>query len=288
MTVSVTAATSWTSWSADPALLWIAGVAVLYWVGGREPSQPSDGWRSVSFAVGLAVLVVALASPIHGLAGELLWVHMAQHVLLLLVAPPLLALARPWNRIWHGLPLDLRRQVAGAVLRGGPEAPLRRAARAIGSPVASFLLFNLTLLAWHLPFAYEATLHSPVAHAAEHAMFFGAGLLFWTRVIDSPPWRSPLGALGRAAYAGVALVVTWVFAVFLAIAPDPLYATYAAEATRPGGISALADQRIAAGIMWVPGSIPLTIAVLVMLSRWLEPRGRTESARTRAAVARGS
>jgi putative membrane protein len=278
------AETTWTSWSADPALLWVAAVAVLYGVGGRSSSQRDTGWHVASFAAGLTVLVVALASPIHELAGELLWVHMVQHVLVLLAAPPLLALARPWNRIWHGLPLGLRREVAGAVMRGGPEAPLRRAARAVGTPLASLLLFNVTVLAWHLPFAYEATLNSPVAHAVEHVTFFGAGLLFWTRVIDSPPWHSPLDAPGRAIYAGVALVVTWIFAVGLAIAPEPLYSTYADEVTRPGGISAIADQRIAAGVMWVPGSIPLTIAVLAMLSQWLAP-GRAETARPRAAGA---
>jgi cytochrome c oxidase assembly factor CtaG len=268
-----------TSWSADPALLWVAAVAVLYWLGGRNPSQQGSLLRVASFASGLVVLVIALASPVHALAEQLLWVHMTQHVLVLMVAPPLLALARPWNRIWHGLPLSLRRRVAGAVMRGGPTAPLRRTARALGDPVVSWLLFNVTLLAWHLPFAYEATLTSPVAHAAEHAMFFGTGLLFWTRLIDSPPMRSRLGAFGRATYAGLALVATWLFAVVLTIVPEPLYAAYAAEAATRDGLSALSDQRIAAGVMLVPGSIPLTIAVLAMLSRWLEPR---------AAMARGS
>ena len=276
------AATASTSWTADPALVWIAAVAVLYRLGGRGCSRSAEPWRSVSFAAGLTVLVIALASPIHELADRLLWVHMVQHVLVLLVAPPLLALARPWNRIWHGLPLDWRRRVAGAVLRGGPTAPLRRAARGIGSPVASWSLFNVTLVGWHLPFAYDATLHSPLAHGLEHAMFFATGLLFWTRVIDSPPWRSPLTAVGRAAYAGLALVVGWILALALAFAPEPLYAAYAAETARPGGISALADQRIAAGMMWVPGSIPLTIAVLAILSRWLDPRA-AETTEPRAA-----
>jgi putative membrane protein len=281
----VLAATTWTSWRVDPALLWIVGVGVLYWLGGRRPAQSGDPWRTTCFITGLAVLVIAVASPVDALAGELLWVHMTQHVLLLLIAPPLLALSRPWNRIWHGLPLSIRRGIADHVLRGGPEAPLRRAASLLGTPVASLVIFNVTVLAWHLPFAYEATLHSPVVHALQHATFFGAGLLFWTRVIDSPPFRSPLDAPGRAIYVAVALVVTWAFAVGLAIAPEPLYATYAERATGPGGISAIADQRIAAGIMWVPGSIPLTIAVLAMLSRWLGP-GRAESPHPRAAGAR--
>jgi putative membrane protein len=213
---------------------------------------------------------------------------MVQHVLVLLVVPPLLALARPWNRIWHGLPLAMRRPIASTVMRSPSMAPLRRAARVLASPVASWLLFNVTLLAWHLPFAYDATLDSPLAHGAEHLMFFATGLLFWTRLIDSPPWRSRLSAPSRAAYAGLALVPGWVLAVALATAPEPLYASYAAETSRPGGISALADQRIAAGVMLVPGSIPLTIAALVMVNRWLEPRHGAGSTEARAVTARGS
>jgi putative membrane protein len=173
-------------------------------------------------------------------------------------------------------------------MRGGPGAPLRRAARALSDPVASWLLFNVTLLAWHLPFAYEATLHSAVAHAAEHAMFFATGLLFWTRLIDSPPMRSRLSVFGRMTYAGLALVATWAFAVVLATLPEPLYGAYAAEAATRDGLSALSDQRIAAGVMLVPGSIPLTIAVLAMLNRWLEPGRGTEASERRAAMARGS
>jgi cytochrome c oxidase assembly factor CtaG len=280
-----------TSWSADPALAWVAAVSLLYWLGGRHRSRTRSGsgdrWRAGSFWAALAVLVVALGSPLHDLAAELLWVHMVQHVLLLLVAPPLLALARPWNRIWHGLPLDLRRRLARAATHNGQVARLRRAAGVLGGPLASWLLFNLTLIAWHLPPAYEAALHSPFAHALEHALFFGTGLLFWTRVIDSPPWRSALGEVGRASYAGLALVVGWMLAVVLALAPEPLYSAYAAEATRPGGISALADQRLAAGVMWVPGSIPLTIVVLVMLHRWLEPQREPQPLEAGPGVAGG-
>ena len=283
-----TAAAGWGSWTPDPALLWVAAVAVLYSLGGRRPAQNGHPWRVVSFGAALGILVVALASPIHELAEQLLWVHMVQHVLVLLVVPPLLALARPWNRIWHGLPLQLRRRVARATAHGTMAALLRRVARFVGDPVVAWLLFNVTLLAWHLPFAYEATLHSPLAHAAEHATFFATGLLFWTRLIDSPPWRSGLSPLSRASYATLALVAGWALALVLALTPDPLYATYAAEAARPGGISALADQRIAAGVMWVPGSIPLTIVVLVALDRWIAPRPRSEPAERTSAVVEGA
>ncbi len=264
------------AWTGDPALTWVACAALLYWLGGRRDRRArSDAvhrWRTASFVAGLVAIAVALGSPIDHLADELLWVHMVQHILLLMVAPPLLALARPWNRMWHGLPLGFRRRSAGALAKGRWSAPLRSAARFLGDPLPSWLLFTGTLVAWHLPGAYDATLTSPMVHALEHALFFGTGLLFWTRVIDSPPWRSPLAETARAVYVGSAMLVGWLLAIVLALSTSPLYAPYAAEASRPGGITALADQQLAAGIMWVPGSIPFAIAILFVVYRWLDPR----------------
>jgi putative membrane protein len=263
------------AWTGDPALVWVLCAAWLYWLGGRQRPRPrSDSGatrRTAFFVAGLATVVIALDSPIDDLADKLLWVHMVQHVLLLMVAPPLLALARPWNRMWHGLPLELRRRTARAVTKSPSLAPLRSAARLLAEPVPSWLLFNVTLIGWHLAGAYDATLHSQATHALEHAMFFGTGLLFWTRVIDSPPWRSPLADAARAAYVGLAMIVSWLLAVVLALATTPLYSAYAAEASRPGGISALTDQQLAAGVMWVPGSIPFALAIVLLAYRWLAP-----------------
>jgi putative membrane protein len=263
------------SWSADPSLVWVICAAALYWLGGRHNQRrrsSADRWRTASFIAGLTTIVVAMSSPVHDWADELLWVHMVQHILLILVAPPLLALARPWNRMWHGFPLGFRRPVARAVAGSPRLAPLRRIAQLLGRPVPSWLLFNVTFVAWHLPVAYDATLRNQDLHALEHVTFFGTALLFWTRVIDSRPLRSTLGDMGRATYVGLALVVSWMLAVVLALAPSPLYAPYAAQQSRPGGISALADQHLAAGMMWVPGSIPFTIVILFLAYRWLEPK----------------
>jgi len=274
------------NWAGDPALAWVLCAAALYWVGGRHPKRrpptTADRWRTTCFVAGLATIVVALNSPIHELTGELLWVHMVQHILLVLVAPPLLALAQPWNRMWHGMPLGFRRTTARLVAKSPLLAPLRRTAHFLADPLPSWLLFNATFVVWHLPVAYEATLHSPSVHALEHLTFFATGLLFWTRVIDSPPWHSPLGEVGRAIYVGLALVVGWMLAIVLALATSPLYAPYAAEASRPGGISALTDQHLAAGMMWVPGSIPFTIVILFLAYRLMEPqRARRPSGDTR-------
>ncbi len=263
-------------WTGGPALAWVLSAALLYWLGGRKLTvSRSDGrrqWRTAAFVGGLAAIVIALDSPIDGLADRLLWVHMLQHILLLLVAPPLLALARPWNRMWHGFPLDTRRVLAQWVSTGRWSALLRATAGVLAQPLPSWLLFNLVLLGWHLPAAYDAALSSPVVHASEHFLFFATGLLFWTRVIDSPPWRSRLSETGRAVYVGSSLVVSWVLAIVLADAGHALYSPYADLASRPGGLTALSDQQLGAGAMWVLGSLPFTIAILSIVYRWLEPK----------------
>ena len=163
---------------------------------------------------------------------------MVQHILLIGVAAPLLALARPWMRMWRGFPRSSRRAVARRGLRPG----LAAAAAGGGDPgggAVSWLIFNLNFCAWHLPGLYDAALRWELVHALEHLTFFATALLFWTRVVPSPPWRSPLGEPAKLAYLASTLVVGWVLAIVLALATSPLYSAYAAEASRPGGISAL-------------------------------------------------
>ncbi len=272
------AATTPLDWTGGPALLWVLCAALLYWLGGRgtRPARGADRRRTAAFVGGLAAIVAALGSPLDDLADRLFWAHMVQHVLLIAVAPPLLALARPWMRMWRGFPIAYRRSVAGALMTER-WAPLRRAARIAAGPLAAWLIFNLTFCAWHLPVLYDTALRSPPVHAVEHLTFFATALLFWTRVIDSPPWRSPLTEPAKLAYLASTLVVGWVLAIVLASAGSPLYSAYGAEATRPGGISALTDQQLAAGVMWVPGSLAYMIAIVLVAYRWLEPRATGES-----------
>ena len=258
---------SWGGWSIQAPVAYVAVAALLYWLGGR--GRPADRTRTLAFIGGLVTIVLALDSPIDGYAEKLFWVHMFQHVLLLTVAPPLILLGRPWPRMWRALPLDTRTTIGRSLARSRFTAPLRALAR----PVPAWLLFNATIVLWHIPAAYNATLTSNAIHQCEHAMFFFTGLLFWARVIDPGPLRPRLVWPARVAYAVGAMIVGWVLAIVLVLAPHPLYAHYAALAQRPGGISADTDQQIAGGIMWVPGSISYTIAMLIGFYRWLEPDG---------------
>jgi putative membrane protein len=262
---------SWGGWSIQPPLLYVAFAGLLYFLGGaRRSGSAREPLRTAAFVAGLVTIVVALDSPIDGYADQLFWVHMLQHVLLLTVAPPLILLGRPWPRMWRALPLQSRTRIGRALARAGWTAPLRALAR----PLPAWVLFNATIVAWHIPAAYNATLNSNAIHQLEHAMFFFCGLLFWARVIDPGPLRPRLIWPTRIAYAVGAMVVGWCLAITLVLVPQPLIAHYAALAHRPGGISALDDQQLAAGVMWVPGSLAYTIAMMIGVYRWLEPETR--------------
>jgi putative membrane protein len=259
------------AWSVQPALIYVALAAALYIVGSRRMGAvrrgPDDNRRVAAFFTGLLVIVLALDSPLDDLADKLFWAHMLQHILLLTVAPPLILLGRPWPRMWRALPLDLRTRLGRGLVRSRIASPLRRLAR----PWPAWLLFNGALIAWHIPALYDATLRSGWIHQLEHAIFFFTGLLFWARIVDPGPLRPRLSWTGRIAYIVGAMVVGWALAVALVFAPDPIYSAYASLAHRPGGISAMTDQQLAAGMMWVPGSLAYTIAALVVFYQWLEP-----------------
>ncbi len=209
------------------------------------------------------------------LSDSLFSMHMVQHVLLLEVAAPLIVLSRPWNRMWRPFSLSTRRAVAGGVARGEWAAP-----RALGGargyvvPAVAFVLMNGVFVLWHVPALYDAALAHPALHDLEHATFFLTALLFWAHLLGDGPFQARLTLPWRAVYAVGAMVVGWGLAVVIAPAPSPLYSHYVQLSHRPWGLSALADQQLAAGIMWVPGSVPWTVIALVCAYGWLDPGAR--------------
>ena len=155
------------TWPIEPwVLLGIELAAILYRWGGRRtfPSPARGGgsgwgrlnasrWRAAAFWAGLAVIVVALNTPIESLARQLFWAHMTQHLLLIMVAAPLLVFASPWFQIWRGLPLSIRRPVARTVVRHRLFAGPRRAFSWLSAPVGAFIISTANLWLWHWPAA---------------------------------------------------------------------------------------------------------------------------------------
>jgi cytochrome c oxidase assembly factor CtaG len=271
----------------DLPLLLVAVALVLHVAGERRlvamrrrPRDRRARWRAASFYAGLATIVVALVGPIDTYASKLFWVHMIQHVLLLTVAAPLIVLAAPWMSLWRPLPLGFRRDAAGAVARDAWAAPLRAAGRWLGRPLGAFLAFNVNLILWHIPAMYDLTLRHLAIHVLEHTTFLLFGVLLWCQVISSPPLRVRLREDMAVYYMVASAVVSWVLSLVLAFAPSPLYPAYAHIAGRPGGISALADQQIAGGVMLGPGSVSITLFVFLGLYRWLGVDSETKERAT--------
>ena len=151
----------------------------------RDLPERLPAWRAFSFLLGLTTFFLAVASPLDAFANLLLQIHMLQHFLLMMVAPPLLWLGLPELPLLHGLPEVMRRDGIGPFLRW---PVLHRVRSFLTHPAVCFGAFVGVTWLWHIPAFYETALVDPFWHEVEHAAFFGSALLFWFPVIQ--PWPS--------------------------------------------------------------------------------------------------
>ena len=273
------------TWPIEPwVLLGVEVAAILYLWGGHRRvhvagrrSWDASRWRALAFWSGLGVILFALDTPLESLARQLFWAHMTQHLLLIMVAAPLLVVGAPWLQIWRGLPLSIRRPLLKAVVKHPALAGVRKLVNWVAAPVGAWVISSGNLWFWHWPAAYDLTLRNHLVHHVEHSLFLGLGILFWAQVIDQHPFHARLGQFKRVVYVFTATIQAWALAGLLAFATAPFYA-YALLPSRPGGISALTDQQFGAGIMWVPGSITYSIVFVACIYLWF----RDEDARGRS------
>ena len=265
-------------WSLQPgALVGVVLVGAAYLAGVRR----TPGWsrrRTAAFAAGLAVLVLASQGGIDAWSARLLSVHMAQHLLIIALAAPLLLAGAPATLALRALP---RRGRAG--LLGLLRAP---AARTLSHPLVALGLFTAVLLVTHLPAVYDAALGDPLVHSVEHAAYLWSALLFWAPVLAVDPLPHRLRPIGSLAYLLAGMIPMSAIGAALISSPGVAYAPYAAAARRLG-VSALADQRTAATIMWLGGTLVLVGASLAaawaaMLREERRARNREEHADRRA------
>jgi putative membrane protein len=257
-----------------PPVVACALAAALYALGGlgRAGTGPRGRrWREASFYLGVATVFVALEPPFDNWADTSFALHMAQHVLLISVAPPLLVLGRPWPRMWMPFPARARRAAAKGLARGRWAAPLRTAARTLTKPPVAVATLAVVLALWHFPSLYGAAVHNEGIHLLEHTCFVAAALLYWGPLLEAPPIRARIDHLRRAGWFAAGAVPGFILAIVLAYASHAIYPVYSTLDHRAFGLSPLGDQQIAAGVMWVPGSIANFIAFIVYVYRWLEP-----------------
>jgi cytochrome c oxidase assembly factor CtaG len=200
---------------------------------------------------GLAAVYLALASPIEPFAALLLQVHMLQHLLLMMVAPPLLWLGAPLLPLLRGLPQPVRTYWVAPLLRS---AALRAFFSRLTHPAVALPLFIATTWLWHAPAAYELALRASGWHYLQHACFLATGLLFWYPVILPYPSRPRWSPWLVLPYLILADVQNTILSALLTFSDHVLYPHYL-QVPRLGGLSALEDQAAAGVLMWVPGSL---------------------------------
>lgn len=244
-------------WSFDPSIVLLTALAaLLYWRGWRPLSlvtdhKPVRAWNAVAFYAGLAAVILALESPIDALSATLFSFHMIQHLMLIMVAAPLLVLGDPGVTMLRGVPLRIRRTALGYLAQHNWSRRLGKALARLNTPVLAFLVFATDLYVWHWSYLFNLTLTNDTVHFTEHTCFLVTSLLFWAQIIDQRAIHIRLSYVRRALYGVFAGAAGNVLAMFLVFAPKPLYG-YASLTSRPYGMTALGDQQIAGAIMWVP------------------------------------
>src|SRR5499433_1152159 len=223
-------------------------------------SQPT------AFFAGLITLVCALLSPLDAFAGWLLTVHMIQHLLLMMVAPPLILWGAPYLPLLSGLPRQFSINGLGPFLSS---RVLRRVARFVSHPVFCWSAFISVNVAWHLPVMYEIALRSPTWHRVEHFSFLSTALLFWMPIIQPRPWVARTPRWMILPYLILADFQNTALSAFLIFYERVVYPTYA-TAPRITDLTPLADQAAAGAMMWVASSVfflvPLGIITIELMS----------------------
>jgi cytochrome c oxidase assembly factor CtaG len=253
----------WTAWSFDPLVLATAAVAVAFFLQGwrrlhaRRPDLAP--WTRIPlFCAGVAIVVLGIVSPLDAIAEEYLQsAHMLQHVLIADVGVALTLVAVRGPLAFFFLPRDLL--VPLARMR-----PLRRALSFVLRPRIAIPLWLVVLVAWHVPFLYEAALANPLVHRLEHLSFVVVGLLVWTLIVDP----AGHGRLTVGERIGVTALVFWsgqVLAYVMVFATRPFYETYVDAPERLLGLSALTDQKLAGVVMMVEQALALGIAFVLLL-----------------------
>jgi putative membrane protein len=257
----------WLTWTLDPVLLFnltaflglylvAIGPARRRWRLGERVSRT----QIVYFVAGWAVLALSLVSPLDRLGDEYLFsAHMIQHMLIAVVAPPLLLLGIPeW--------------LANLLLRN---VGVRTVVRWLANPIVAFGVFQADLWLWHAPALYDLTLANDTVHVTEHLTFLIFGVLFWLPILSPTPLIPRISRGFAILYLFVGCQPMVALGALITFASTPLYTPYI-EAPRVWGLSPLGDQQLGGLIMWLPTNIPYLIALSAAFFLWVGEQDRAE------------
>ncbi len=263
-------------WSFEPLVVLSLSVGVGTWIAlvrridQAHPLNPVPRIRSVAFLGGLFAIALALLSGIEAYDTTLFSVHMVQHLLLTLVAAPLIALGAPITTLLRAATPNVRRAILLPILHS-------RVMRVLSFPVVAWILFAAVMWGTHFSPLFNASLEDPLVHDLEHGLYLSAGVLFWWPAVglDPSPWRMPHPV--RVMYVFLQMPQNTFLAVTILNSPVALYAHYATLG-RTWGPSVLDDQGLAGAVMWVGGDILFLAALAAILAGWMRHEERHATA----------
>jgi len=259
----------WRVWKLYPSFMvgWLLFAALYFLCIGplrrRFPGAvPATRAQVVSFSLALASMVLSLQGPLHEISDYYLFsAHMVQHLVLILVMPPLLLMGIP---DWMLRPAIQYR-------------PVKAFARAITFPLIAFALNNAIFLAWHFPGPYDLMMRHHGVHVAMHLTIMVTGVIMWWPVASPLPELPRIAAPLQMIYLFLVGIPMMISAALITFSSTPLYQWYV-EAPRLFGINPLDDQRLGGVIMWVPGGLVLWIAITAVYFRWTHRQTREDEA----------
>lgn len=263
----------WLAWHFDSVVvtniciltaIYVVGVSNLWRKAGS--GRVITHSRSISFMVGMVALSAALLSPMDVISNDLSWVHMIQHMVLMVVAAPLVMFGSPGMAVPWAIPGRWRKRVVVNIL-GSDGFWSRRLGKLFWSPIAIWTANALVLWIWHLPWLYEWALMDALVHDIEHLMFFVVSCLFWRIVVDVRRNRA-IEPGPAVLYLFTTSIHSMFLGVFMALSPTPWYPIYFGR-TQRWGFGILEDQQIAGMIMWMPACTSYAIVAICLFANWL-------------------
>lgn len=270
---------SWTRWELHPSILIGCGLLLVGYAALIGPLRrryalgPSvDDGKVLYWTSGVVLMFVALNGPIHDLSDNFLFsAHMIQHMLLMLIMPPLLLLGLP---DWALAPLLRRR-------------PLLAGARLLTNPIVAFAIYNAVFIGWHFPQFYNWALADHNVHIVQHLMFMAAAVIMWWPVVNPVPELARTTTPTRLLYLFALGIPMSIVSAIITLADRVMYPFYGDAPRIFETLSALEDQQLGGLIMWVPGGIIFWGAITIIFLRWARREERDEVREREMIVAAG-
>jgi putative membrane protein len=261
------------TWTYDPwVVVPLYSSALLYLVGSHRiwrhagTGRGVRHWQVACFWTGWTLLALALLSPLHWLGEHLFVAHMVEHEVLMVMAAPLLAMARPIGAFLWALPPSWRKQFGRAVHNAAIAGPWRLLRLALVATV----VHAIALWIWHMPVLYNLVLVDITWHRLQHASFFFTAVLFWWSLFYGPARTRGDGiALGCLFFTSLHSAI---LGIFLTLARQPWYPQQE-EFALLCGLTPLEDQQLAGLVMWVPPGMVYLSFALFFAGRWISQAG---------------